>query len=987
MRKSKVFLLVAMVLVIAMVFGLVVGCTPKNDGPQDDQTPSTGGGASIGNGTNSGSGKPDKIVYADRLESFDIVTAADPYTVVNVKDDKGNSVKVDIKAIPNSTNMYRVYPPVGGYEMNKSYVIEVGAKASFVKYPKAKTVKFIINSNVVENVRLNGNVTEIDSTLVVSTPKKSGTKEDGVTEVGYMAVQTNGQDILAVGDIFIVTDVYTGKKEAFKVQNIDNNGTVAHITYEKPEFMDIYEEFQSEDEEALSDESNIELYGDKIEEELENTPVAYALATFFGEKPKFDVKVNKVDGNKISAVVSITIPNVVKTENGSLNLELSVENLLSATASSVMNKDGNHFSFNIDADVTNEITCRAAISAGASVSKVQNVKELIDKLNAVDKALQGEDDAQVPLFKWILPVANGAAQISYQADLMFRFSFSGQFDVEAKTTLRYNVGASYSNATDPETGKKEGLNAYAKANPDNAKGFESVKLELEGRADVRVGVSQEIRFDVLSGVLGVGFQAELGNYNKLYGYMSTTNLLSEDEKNVVGSAYLDGGFYYDINLNFGLKLGSLINLNQNVDIAQGDINLYEAGKRELILSVDEKKNVYLNAANTPLPTYTMQVYDLVTRETSTKEVPADMINIKLAQNPGNSVSIEGNNIVINNINGKFSDVKLEASIEGVGKVETTVSYSGSILLDNAVYEYDKNADGTVTLNIRLNGITGTPVVESNGIVISNNDWNNGSITLDEKELNKMVEGANIITVRVGDNTAEAVVNVSGRLSAYAEEIATNTYNIYCADQINDIAEKAAAGETFEDITFAVVGEIDMRGAELKQIKKFAGEFKSFSNATINNFVVNSMVDNNVALFGELTGKIENVAFEGNIEITFPTIASATHNIALVGVNNGILNNVKFTGNVAVNTNGIVAFNTKMNVAGLVAENNGTMTGCSVGETTKIDITVMFDLKGLEVNASSLTSTEYAPCDSINFICQVASNKQNPAFVKYNIVRR
>ena len=608
MRKGKVFLLVAMVLVVAMVFGLVVGCTNKGDGPQDNQkdnqTPSTGGGASIG-GTN-GSSKPDQVVYADRLESFDIITAVDPYTVVNVKDDKGNSIKVDIRAIANTSNMYRVYPPVGGYEMGKSYVIEVGAKASFVKYANAKSVKFIVNSNIVDSIKLNGGVKEIDSTIVLSAPTKSGTKEDGVTEVGSIAVQTNGQDLFAVGDIFIVTDIYTGAKEAFKVQSMYSDGKAAFITYEKPEFMEIYDEFQSDDKEELNNDSDVALYGDEIAQELENTPVAYTLASFFGEKPKFNVNVNKVDGNKISAVVSITIPNVVKTDNGSLNLELSVENLLSATANSVMNKDGKHFSFKIDADVTNEITCKASISAHAGVTKIQNVKELVDKLQAVDDALQGEDDAQVPLFKWVLPVANGAAQISYQADLVFRFSFSGQFDVEAKTTLRYNVGASYSNATDPETGKKEGLDAYAKASPDNKKGFDSVKLELEGRADVRVGVSQEIRFDVLSGVLGLGLQAELGNYNKLYGYVATNNLIDDDPNKVVGSAYLDGGFYYDINLKFGLKLGSLLDLNKNVDIAQGEINGYEAGKRELITTLNKKAVYNLNAKSTPVPTYTME---------------------------------------------------------------------------------------------------------------------------------------------------------------------------------------------------------------------------------------------------------------------------------------------------------------------------------------------------------------------------------------------
>lgn len=995
MRKGKVFLLIAMVLVVSMLFGLVAGCQPKNQGPDDTQDPSTGG-PSIGTNPGGDSSKYDKLIYADKLECFDIITSvADPNTVINVKDDKNNSVKVDIKAVPNSTGIYRVYPPASGYEMGKSYIIELGSKASFMKHPEAKVIKFVINSNVTSSIKLNNGVKEFDSTLVAQQPIKTGVAEDGVTEIGTMALQTNGDNLLSVGEVFIINDINTGKKEAFKVKVLQSLGAATSITYVKPEFSEVYSEFQCDEEERLNEYSDVDFLNDNTEEALQDTPLAYTLASFFGTKPQFNVAINKVAGDKISAVVSITIPNVVQTAEGAVDLVLSVENLLSATSTTTMNKQDKHLAFNIDAAITNEITCKASISSHVSISKVQNVKELIDKLSQIDKELQGNDNAQVPLFKWIIPVANGAAQVSYQADLVFKFAFSGSFDVEAKTTLKYNVGAAYDNAINPETGKIEGLNAYAKADPNNKNGFESLKLELVGNADVRVGISQEVRFDVLAGVLGLGFQAELGNYNKLYGYMTTNNLIGQ-ESAAIGSAYLDGGFYYDINLNFGLKIGDLINLSKNIDITAGDINGYTAGERYLIKALDKKPAITLNAEYTPYPTYTMQVYDLVTRTTETKDVPADMLEIKLVDGAGQYIEFVNNQIKVKYISSPFnSEVLIEASIKGqdplvIAPVQTLVRYNGAIVLNKALFEYDKTSKDSVVIDVTLQGVTGTPIVKANGVAISDvKDYENGKITLNKRALNRMNVGLNAIEVCVGNNKALANIDVKGTLSAYSDKIGDNTYEIYALDQIKDIADRSANGETFTGKTFLVIEDIDMNGAVLGQIKTFAGELKSYNSngATIKNFKVETMTNNDVALFGEIAkgGVVENITFVGDINANFATTTGSDYNIALVATNNGTLNKVSFGGNVVVNSNGLQAYNT-INVAGLVAVDNSVMVDCSILKDTVIDVTVKFDLSNVTVNASSLTATKHYAGATVLFKCTAAANSNMPVFTTYNITR-
>ena len=86
---------------------------------------------------------------------------------------------------------------------------------------------------------------------------------------------------------------------------------------------------------------------------------------------------------------------------------------------------------------------------------------------------------------------------------MFAFNFSGKIGVEAQATLDYTVGAKYSEET--------GIEMYSEQSEDN--GFHDLTVDLYGMAELKVGIDQRVSFDILAGVLGIGLQAELGNYN------------------------------------------------------------------------------------------------------------------------------------------------------------------------------------------------------------------------------------------------------------------------------------------------------------------------------------------------------------------------------------------------------------------------------------------------------------------------------------------
>lgn len=954
MSNRKLVLLLAMVLVVAMVCGLVMGCTPDSEGPVDDQ-----GGIVAGDKGGSNKGKVEILDSADKFITFDVIATTNPESLVSIKNKvTGESVAVSIKAVGDS--LFRVYPPNGGYEMGDTYVIELGKGVSFVKYEGKNAVEFTVNTNVVANLKLNNGVKEFPSSVVSAWGVENKNEKGEV--FGTMSLQTNG-DMLEAGEVFIINNVYDDTKSAYKVTEIMSAGSAnLVINYTKPDIDEVYDEFEYAGQQPLTEDSDVELYdSDTQYEVLDNSDLAMALASFFGAKPQFNVGVNKV-GDKIAATVTITIPDVVKLDDGTTtDLILSVENLLSAVADTAMFKKDAELEFDVSALITNEVTCKASIATHNSFDEIVNVRQLIDKLTEVAQESAGDDAVSVPLFKWILPVANGAAQISYQADLAFRFAFAGSFDVEAKTTLQYNVGASYS--------KANGINTYANEIKRENGPFDSVAIKLQGNATIKVGVIQEVRFDVLSGVLGLGIQAELGVYNRLYGYFQTDNLLAE-EVGAVDNLYLTCGFYYDVDLKFGIKIGSLINLvDQKVDITAGEKEFKDWGKRELILSINEKNDYALQAFTNAMPTYTMQVYDMVTGATTTKDIPSDLIQYTIKENPSKvTIDKETNTISVVNRNAKFSDVVVEVAIDGAQAtpITTTFSYTGAIVLDKSNYTYDKSADDdqvVITATIG-GGVIDTPVAKVGdvaiGTAVPTDESGTYKITLDTTELDKLNNGIANVTIVAGSYEATAKVEISGKVSVYANRVGnTNTYFIYTADQINDMVERNLP---YDGKTFILKNDINMNGAALGQISRFAGTIdgkgKKIYNYTINDFKTLSDEKTKAAAFiGENNGTITDITFAGDVNVDLKATTNTDYIVAgVVGKNgeNAKMNNVVASGNVNVKSTGLQAF-VNVDVAGIAGQNAGTMDGCDVATGAKINATFTFDLANVTFNVGGITA--------------------------------
>ncbi|MGN0797551.1 MAG: hypothetical protein ACI4M5_05015 [Christensenellales bacterium] len=1021
MSNRKLVLLLAMVLVVAMVCGLVMGCTPESEGPVEEEEQN--GGFVLGGG-GSGTGSVKVVANADSLIYFVILSTDNPQSLVNVKN-KITNESVVATIVKTGDGQYVVHAPSGGYQMGQTYVIELGKGVTFAdkQYEGYNSVQFTITSKVAASMSFVGDFKQFFSEEVISITNVR-TEDDVVNNTTYtcgtMVLQTNGKK-LSAGEIIIVTNRDDSTKQAYKVVNIIlEEGSSTAFNYVLPEIGEVYDEFKYSGQEPLTENSNVTINPAAAIAELEESDVAMALATTYNVKPSFGINVKK-EGDKIVATITITVPGVVTLDNGAkTDLILAVKNELSAKSDSVlelMKEDENgkkELNFDVSAIITNKITCTATIAANASFDAVadsESLQDIVDKLSALAAESAESDPLEIPLFKWVLPIANGAAQISYDASLAFRLGFSGALNLETVSTLQYEVGAKYS--------KENGVDAYAnRIKSEDDKPFDSVSIEMKGNATLKVGVIQELGFEVLGGVLAIGLQAELGNYNRLYGYFKTENLLQEDA-GAVANLYFEGGFYYDVDLKLGVKIGSLINLaDKKVDITAGEIPGYSFGDQELITQINPLASVTFNAFNNVMPTYTMQVYDMKSGATVTKNVPADKAQYKIITNGtnGNYISIDGN-IATVNYRSTFntSTVKIMAYIgdKDINDVDindatdkayftyTNIGYQGAVALAESNYTYDKtDRDNTVVLTVNVGAdIAEAPVAKIDGkdyIFEEDNkigttvDKGNGvyEITINPYALDVLGNGINDVEVAASAYSVKAKVDVTGKVGydALPDKVVRNTYYIYTADQINDIIDKSnkstSSSAAFAGKTFALMNDINMNGAELGQISKFAGELNG-NGYKIYNYTITQINGNVAAFIGENTGVITSITFAGDVNVDFKAATGKDYVIAgVVGTNKGTMTNVTFAGNLNVKSSGLQAF-INVDVAGVAGKDETTtMTGCDVNDESTIYVEYAFDLANVTFNVGGITSTKADNKVTPTYNC--IAGKDGGVFTKVNV---
>lgn len=976
MRKNRLLLCIALMLVFAMSLAMFVACaddqTEKPIDPVTPVTPDTGDGPTGDTGMNNGGGSSSSTVDGVTVvqsglsaqKAFEINGGITDFSVF-IETSAGKNQIIDYIPVPdsNSDDIVHLYAPKSGWPKNGTIVIELYNDAYLVEYPDADIFMFTVAQEA-------GGVQIINSIQVIDAEKQNAKLEeeepdqDGVIE-GTITLMGMSEGFKA-GEVFIL-QYDDGSQAAFKTKTAATpvNGVVA-VGYTKPELTEVFEEFDITTSTALTDESMIVIEED-LEQKLSESTLGMAVVDIFQSSPQFDANVELVDGVLV-VDITITVPNVVVIDGQSANLTINLHNDMAVELNADIDIDTISEYFDVSADITNDMTATVSLGANVNFHEVANVQDLFQKLWTLAND-SNENPTAIPLFKWTLPIGNGVASISYDADLVFAFNFSGKIDVEAQATLDYTVGAKYSEET--------GIEMYSEQSEDN--GFDNLTVDLYGMAELKVGVDQRVSFDILAGVLGIGLQAELGNYNRLYGYGVTTDLINNEEDAMNGGFYFVGGFYYDVNLTYGLKVGSLLNVSGKADIVSGEEELYSAGDRYVEVGLVQTSDaVTLTAKESLVPEiYEVVLFDLVTQGESYAPIDASELVFTGAEGLTFTSGVV-------NVNDGVKDVNDEVTVtyKNFDSVTTTYTFSAAkpmLNVNNGTVDKTSKDIKDVDVTITYEGITKEMILVSDNAVIKNVAVNGDAavVTLDGRELLKLETGTQDVIFTVAGNELTYALTLNG--SVAANQFAKgNVYEIFTADQIKDLTNEVYG--SFDGMTLAITDDIDLGGATIAPIAVFNGKIDGNGN-TISGYVIDGMSGNDAAFIAVNNGTINNLNMDGTVKVAFDGKTGNDYKVAgLAAVNNGTIKNVTVKGVVDVESNSLSAF-IDIDAAMVAATGNAPVESTAEGT---VNVTVAFDLANVTVNVGGLTSTVAA--DGVTASVDCVNGKETPIFTTDNIAQ-
>ena len=970
MRKNRLLLCIALMLVFAMSLAMFVACaddqTEQPVDPGTTDTPGTEtdgptGGITIGGGSTVVDGDTVTVNGLSAQKEF-VVNGGVTDFAVFVETTSGKQPVSDYEYYAGADNkgVVYLYSPSTGWPKSGVVVIELYNGAYLEDYPDAKVLKFTV-------ARESNGVQVIDGIRVYDAAranvKVTNTDEYGDT---YGSVTLMGMSRGFEKDEVFILENEDGTQAAFKaLDDAAPTAGVVSVNFIKPELTEVFEKFDVNTTTALNEDSMI-VIEENLEEQLNNSEIGLAAIDIFQSAPEFGVNVDLVDG-VLKVDITITVPNVVAI-NGQANSDLviNLHNDMTVNLNADIDIDTISEYFDVSADIKNDMTATVTLGANANVSQIANVQDLFSKLVALANN-SNENPTAISLFKWTLPIGNGVASISYDADLVFAFNFSGKIGVEAQATLDYTVGAKYSEET--------GIEMYSEQSEDN--GFHDLTVDLYGMAELKVGIDQRVSFDILAGVLGIGLQAELGNYNRIYGYGVTTDLINDEEDAMNGGFYFVGGFYYDVNLTYGLKIGSLLNVSDKADIAAGEVELYDAGNRYVEVGLVQTADaVALTAKQSLIPAiYEVELFDLVTQAESTAPIDAS----ELVFTGANGLTFDGSVV---NVNEGENDVNTVVTVKygNFDSVKTTYTFSAEkpmLDVDNGTVDKSSKVITDKVVTITYDGISKENVAVSDNVVVKSIvvEGNEAVVTLDGRELLKLETGVQDVVFTVDGYELTYALALENTVSA-TQFREGNTYTIFTADQVKDLANHG----TYADMTLVITDDIDLGGATIAPIANFEGTIEG-SNKTISGYVIDSMSGNNAAFIAVNNGEVRNLTLDGTVKVAFDGKTGNDYKVAgLAAVNNGTIKNVTVKGVVDVESNSLSAF---IDIDAAMVAATGNVPVESTAEGT-VNVTVAFDLANVTVNAGGLTSTVAA--DGVTATIDCVNGRSNPIFTTDNIAQ-
>ena len=175
---------------------------------------------------------------------------------------------------------------------------------------------------------------------------------------------------------------------------------------------------------------------------------------------------------------------------------------------------------------------------------------------------------------------------------------------------------------------------------------------------------------------------------------------------------IENGFYYDIDLLLAISIGRIANISigdisKAIDITQGEIVLYKAGKESVITDIVSNNTIVLSAVETKLPEYNAFGYNLKNRGATYPTT----VSLDSVEYSGSDLAISNGVITVLNPERKFSKLLTLQYDTGYGKiieVKTTFKYDGTVYMDKADFDYNKSNAATNKNNIEIK-LSGTMI--------------------------------------------------------------------------------------------------------------------------------------------------------------------------------------------------------------------------------------------------------------------------------------
>jgi len=563
--KKKLLLVVVAILCIATMCFSLIGCSNTENASNKEKSSFSldGDGVAVGQ---------TKQINAYSTDSFKIVASENM-----TKDEVSRGIVVskhgttdswfgDVVSVGEGTKTYKLMAPTAGYTVGGWYVIELkDSRLSFVAFEGYTKLRIhIVESGIDFSV--------FDTTIAVDSIYLSELDTEAKTfkfNQGLFSTKVEiGNVLLVEGD--------NGKYEAYKVVNIQaaaNDSGFVFIKYDVPEYSEVYTKLVGSDTSKIGTDVAENVEFDTNVEQLEETLLAMASVSFDVSAAKFTISGDLVN-DAVVLKIRMTIPDVVPTTDGSNKLDLGFEFTVKSKITSntdisigslVAAKDQG---LTVEANFDNDLTFRVEVVDEANVASETALDEILNKVkDMIQSANDGQDDVEIKVFNWIVPIGNGVADVKFNVSLVMDFSFSGKLGVESTTNVKFDAVAKYN--PNAEDGKK-----FTAEVSSPVASLDSISADISGNIKTLVGIKASVEFELLGGVLSIGVSAMVGNYNNFYGRIDSGNLMAK-EVQANGGYYFEGGLCYRVDLLYGIakiKSGAKT-------VAEGEIpgTQYDAG--------------------------------------------------------------------------------------------------------------------------------------------------------------------------------------------------------------------------------------------------------------------------------------------------------------------------------------------------------------------------------------------------------------------------